>query len=146
MNAAINSAASIYLDANIIIYYMERDDELQQSVGQIIAKSVADGVSLFISEIGIAECLYGTYRPGREELSQKYIELFHEIALFSIIPIDGQRAMAAAKLGAEKGLKLVDAIHFVGAIETGSSVFLTNDARFKSSHQIEVVQLRHLLN
>jgi predicted nucleic acid-binding protein len=144
MKTRISSASSIYLDANALIYFMERSDDFQEKVGGVIAHAVENNIPLFVSEIGIAECLYGTYKNGREPLTSQYQELFYEIALFQIIPTDGQKLIAAAKIGADKGLKLVDATHFLSAMEAGCDLFLTNDTRFRSSHGVEVVTLSDL--
>lgn len=144
MNERISSAASIYLDANALIYFIERSDDLQAKVGGVIAHAVENNIPLFVSEIGIAECLYGTYKNGRESLTSEYQELFYEIALFQILPTDGPKLIAAAKIGAEKRLKLVDAVHFHSAIDAGCDLFLTNDTRFSSSHDVEVIGLTDL--
>ena len=144
MNARIKSASSIYLDANVLIYFIERADQLQEKVAVVIAYAVENNIPLFVSEIGIAECLYGTYKNGREPLSAQYQELFYEIALFNVIATDGRKLIAAAKIGAEKGLKLVDAAHFHAAMEAACDLFLTNDSRFRSSHNVEVIRLADL--
>jgi predicted nucleic acid-binding protein len=54
------------------------------------------------------------------------------------------RARLAARIGARKGLKLVDAIHFSAALEPGCDVFVTNDSRIRSSDGLEVVLLENL--
>ncbi len=144
MADVISTAISIYLDANAIIYFIERDDALQGKVATVIETAVSNNIPIYVSEIGIAECLYGTYRQGRESLTAKYQELFYEIGLLSIIPINGEIVIAAAKTGAEKGLKLVDAIHFQSAINANCTVFVTNDDRFQTSHAVEAIQLKNL--
>ena len=144
MNERISSASSIYLDANALIYFIERSDDLQEKVGSVISHAIENNIPLFVSEIGIAECLYGTYKNGREALTSQYQELFYEIALFQIIPTDGQKLIAAARIGADKGLKLVDASHFQSAIEARCELFLTNDSRFRSSHGVEIITLGDL--
>jgi len=41
-------------------------------------------------------------------------------------------------------LKLVDAAHFLAAVENQCDVFITNDARLRSSHGVEVIQVATL--
>jgi predicted nucleic acid-binding protein len=72
-----------------------------------------------------------------DELEARSNEIFYDIAL--VAPVDGEQLKAAARVGARKGLKLVDALHFVAAMESQCALFLTNDARFRSSDGIEVV-------
>jgi len=50
--------------------------------------------------------------------------------------------LAAAKPGAEKSLRLVDALHFFAVLELQSNVFVTNHERIRTSHGLNVVQLR----
>lgn len=144
MSASIASFSSAYLDTNTLIYFIERDDELQRKVGQFVAKAVAANAQLFVSEIGIAECFYGTYKKGEDELFAAYEHIFSEQSVFEILSIDGRQLIAAAKLGAEKGLKLVDAVHFQVAVEISCEIFVTNDRRFQSSHGLTVLQLSEL--
>jgi predicted nucleic acid-binding protein len=89
--------------------------------------------------LGIAECLYGAYKLNSDELEARYNEIFYDIALFEIAPVNGEQWKAAARVGARDGLKLVDALHFVAAVECQCAVFVTNDARFRSSDGVKVV-------
>lgn len=144
MNSALATASRIYLDANCLIYFVERADGLQEKISTFIRNAVEGGRGLVCSEVGLAECLYGAFKAKSAELEAAYREIFFDIALFEICPLDGERAISAAKLGAEKSLKLVDAIHFLAALECGCEVFLTNDERIRSSHGVSVVRLKDL--
>ena len=144
MNKAIEAASKIYLDANCIIYFVERADELQARIASLISYCADHGQGLACSEVGVAECFYGAFKMGSDALEATYSEIFYDIALFELCPLDGERAKDAARLGAEKSLKLVDALHFLAAIELECSVFVTNDVRFRSSHGVHVVQLKDL--
>jgi len=97
-----------------------------------------------VSEIGIAECLYGAYEVNSAALETRYNEIFYDIALFDIVPVNGERLKDAARVGARKGLKLVDALHFAAALESQCAIFLTDDARIRSSDGIEVVTAANL--
>jgi predicted nucleic acid-binding protein len=141
ISSKLKSASKIYLDANVIIYFFERSDHLQKNIGTLIAFAKGNNAELFVSDIGVAECLYGAFNAGSEALAEKYNEAFYEIALFNLIPVTSARIISAAKLGAEKNLKLVDATHFHAAIETGCQIFITNDQRFHTSHGVNVIQL-----
>jgi predicted nucleic acid-binding protein len=144
MNKAIEAASKIYLDANCIIYFVERADELQAKIAQLIRHAGDHEQGLACSEVGVAECLYGAFKMGNHVLEETYEDIFYNIALFELCPLDGQRAKQAARLGAEKSLKLIDATHFLAAIEFQCDVFVTNDARIRSSHGIQVIQLKDL--
>lgn len=144
MNERLIGASRIYLDANCIIYFIERTDELQGKVAKVIQFAGENDRHLVCSEVGVAECLYGAFKAKSRELEAAYKEIFYDLGLFELCAVDGDRVKAAAKIGAEKGLKLVDALHFVAAMEMECEIFVTNDERFRSSHGVEVVQLKDL--
>jgi predicted nucleic acid-binding protein len=144
MNDALADISRLYLDSNALIYFVEREDAIQRKVGGAIALALNSGRPVVVSEIGVAECLHGAYKRRSAELEARYLEIFGDIALFERTPIDGDRLRAAARLGAQKGLKLVDAVHFLAAMETECDVFLTGDNRMRSSHGIKVVAIGSL--
>lgn len=145
MNELLQSASRIYLDTNVLIYFVERTDALQVKVAQLFDFAVSSSIQIYMSEVGVAECLYGAFKRKSAALEAKYNEIFYEIGLFELLPLDGARAVLAAKIGAEEGLKLVDALHFCAALEADCSIFMTNDARFKSSHDVHVLQIADLI-
>jgi predicted nucleic acid-binding protein len=144
MNEAIRAAQRLYLDSNCLIYFIERDDDLKEKIADLITYADQNKIELICSEIGVAECLYGAFKRNSEALEALYTEMFYDIALFKLCPVDGERLMLAAKLGAEIGLKLVDAVHFLAAIEKECDVFITHDDHFRSSHGVTVVPLATL--
>ena len=144
MIEGFQSVEKIYLDTNSIIYFVECADALQQKIGSIIAAATQNNLALYVSYIGVAECMHGAFKAKSQTLADKYNEVFFDIALFNLVPVDNDRIISAAKLGAEKNLKLVDATHFLAAIEMECEVFLTNDRHFKSSHGITVLQVDDL--
>jgi predicted nucleic acid-binding protein len=144
MIAHFQLRSRIHFDANILIYLIERSDALQQKVAQALAYFEQTDANLFMSTIGVAECLYGAHKAKSENLVMQYEHIFYEDGLFTLIPIDNESVINAARLGAEKNLKLVDAIHFQAAIELGCELIFTNSRRFQSSHGIKVLQLTEI--
>jgi predicted nucleic acid-binding protein len=134
----------LYLDSSALIHFIERRDHMQARIGATLASVVEGGESVVLSEIGVAECLYGAYKVGSAELESRYLEVFANSAIFDIFPVDGERLEAAAKLGARKGIELVDAVHFAAAIERRCQVFLTDDERIRSSDGVTVVRVSAL--
>jgi predicted nucleic acid-binding protein len=140
----LHSNSKVYFDSNILIYLIERTDELQQKIVQTLAMLEQTEATLHISTVGVAECVYGAHKSNSEKLLQQYQNIFYNDGLFNLVPIDSERIIRAAKLGAEKTLKLIDATHFLSAVEMGCDIFLTNDRNFRSSHNVTVVQLDDL--
>ncbi len=77
-------------------------------------------------------------------MGKAYDAFFRETALIQLTPVDGPLLMRAAQVGASSGLRLLDAVHVVSAIEAGASHFLSNDQAISRAPGIEIVQLAHL--
>lgn len=141
MNRDIQHAGKIYVDANIIIYFLEGDEARQDTAAGLFRCAEENGIPLMTSEIAVAECLYGAYKAEKPDLAEDYRELFHEIGLFHLIPVEREITERAAKIGAANGLKLIDAIHVTSALDVGCTVFVTNDRRVTAVDGLKVVQL-----
>jgi len=144
MNKSVEEAQKIYIDANIVIYFLEGENENQERATALFRYAAENEIPLMTSEITIAECLYGVYRSGRDALKEDYTQLFYGVAPFHFIPVERRIAERSAEVGAKLKLKLIDAIHFESALEVGCDVFVTNDKGIKSTDSLKVVQLSDL--
>jgi predicted nucleic acid-binding protein len=133
-----DSAARIYVDTNIWIYYLEAHPELWEAVDEIFAAADLAGATLFTSEITIAECLVKPARLGDEATVKLYQTFFDEGGVV-LTRLDGALARRAAISSGPLGLKLIDSIHYVSAREAGCTHMLTRDGRFKSDGELTVI-------
>jgi predicted nucleic acid-binding protein len=140
----IQPGSLIYLDANVIVYFIERRDALQEKVADVLRDGVASGCRFVVSEAGVAECFFGVFKSGSSELLRAYEAFFREATLIELVNVDGPLLMRAARLGAGAGLKLLDAAHVVSAIEAGATHLLTNDQRLSQTQAVAIVQLAEL--
>ena len=141
MNRDIAEARQLYIDSNIIIYYIEGSEESQRQADVLFEYAESNNIILMTSEIAIGECLYGAYKRGRKDSVEKFEMLFDDTGLFHFIPVDIEIIMRAAKIGAENKLKIIDALHFASAIDVECDAFVTNDRGIQSSPDLKVVQL-----
>lgn len=144
MNRDIEKARKIYIDANIVIYFLEGDDQNQDKATTLFRYADENAIPMLTSDITIAECLHGAYKSGKDILVEKYKNLFHEIGVFHFVPVEQEIAERSAEIGAGQKLKLIDAIHVTSALSVGCDVFVTNDRRIKSTEELRVVQLLDL--
>lgn len=140
----VRPGGRIYLDANVIVYFIERQDRLQRSVAEVFAAGAHAGCRFVVNEAGVAECFHGVFRIGSADLEDRYRRFFADPMLIETSPVDGRLLLRAARLGAAEGLGLVDATHVVSALECGATHLLTNDRRMRSPVGIEIVQLGDL--
>ncbi len=143
-NAIVGSARKVYFDSNAIIYFLEDEGPLQAKVAAIFYDLIEKRIPLATSELAIVECLFGAYKRRNSALKAAYHRLFFQDKAFELVTLDFDILSAAAHLGAENGLKLMDAAHFSSAIASRCDAFLTNDARIRPSHGVDVVRLRNV--
>lgn len=132
----------LYLDAQILIYTVERDPVYASTLADLWAKSDAGGLALITSELTTLECLTGAYRRKSPALLAQYDEALASTSI-QTVPIGQEVLRHAARLRADTpSLRTPDAIHLATAITAACQGFLTNDRRLRSlpglvCHQLE---------
>ena len=130
--------ARIYVDSNIWIYFLEGHPAFAPEVRALFLAADKASARLLTSEIAIAECLIKPAKD-RDQLKIAAYDTLFTRPVVEILPIDGALTRRAALAGGALGLKLVDAIHYVSALEAGCGYFLTGDSRFRSGPDLTVV-------
>jgi predicted nucleic acid-binding protein len=141
MSRSLKEVSKLYLDSNIFIYLLEGEPELQELVQSAFSAFDENKVTLYTSEITITECLNGAFRARLEDLAQKYLDLFGSEDFVTVLPVDSDVCIEAARLGAAHRLKTVDAIHLASATLAGCQALLSNDGGFRSTEGVEAIQL-----
>ena len=132
------------IDTNVVIYLIEGHPAFRQLAVTVMEHIVSRGLRAVISEIGVAECLYGVGKPGRARHKQDYLTFFFDRGVVEIQPLTSKIIMSAATNGAILGLTLMDALHFEAARESGCNCFVTNDKGFQSFQGLDTIQLSSL--
>ncbi|HTU90270.1 MAG TPA: PIN domain-containing protein [Gemmataceae bacterium] len=134
----------VYLDANPIIYTVEKHPvygPLLQPLWQAVQARTIEVIS---SELALMETLVGPLKSGNTTL-----ELQYEQALLGtdmrLIPITQAILREAARLRATTKLKTPDALHAATAQQAGCVLFITNDAGFRGVASLPLVILDDLL-
>jgi predicted nucleic acid-binding protein len=135
-----DSSARIYVDTNIWIYYIESHPTFREKIDEIFERADVSGATLVTGEIAIAECLVRPSRQGETAIIQLYEDFFEESGV-EFVKLDGALARRAALASGVLGLKLIDAIHYISARESGCTHILTRDGKFKSGPNLVVVGL-----
>jgi predicted nucleic acid-binding protein len=128
----------VYVDSNIWVYYIEANPAFVEAVRQIFVTVEKAGARLVTNEITIAECLYKPAKEGNAAALDAYDRLFGSGEI-EITRLDGALARSAALHGGQLGLKLIDAIHYIGALECGCDVFVTADSQFRTGPKMRVM-------
>ncbi len=122
----------------MFIAFVEHPRADTRALQQIFRRTAEAGSTLITSEITFAECLYGATKQDNAAAIAAYERLFLSGDIVMVPLADGVAARAA-HYGGALGLKLVDCIHYLTALEQGCDFFLTGDKRFKSDDNMRVI-------
>jgi predicted nucleic acid-binding protein len=137
-------ALKIMLDTNILIFLFE---DIKPYAGKVEAllNSFMEGRNQgLISTINVAEVMTGFYSAGKGEEAAKAITLLRDLTIngLRIVPVSLEIADLAAKLRAERGGKLPDALVAATAIDQGAAVIYSQDRGLQRfSDYIKIEQL-----
>ncbi len=134
----------VYLDANGLIYSVERI-EPYRALLEPMWQAVQEGdLTVVSSPVLVAEALVKPMRDGNREIEEQYREVFASGAI-SLLDASYEVFEDAARLRAETGLAIPDALHAATALRAGCSLFITNDDDFRRVEGLPTAILRDLL-
>ena len=132
----------IYLDTNIFIYALEAYPAYVSTLTSLFAAIDEGTIKAVTSELTLAEVLIKPMMDDNAELQTVYKETLRSSEAFSVIPVNRQILIEAAKLRAEsETLRLPDAIHLATARVHHCTFFLTNDKRLGTLPDCHIVIL-----
>ena len=131
----------VYIDSNIFIYFIETTPGFLPLVKRLFSQMAESGASAVTSQLTLAECIYRPSRNEDHELVLLYESLLESSGDVVALALDGALIKRAALNCGALGLKLLDAIHFVSALEAGCDFFVTADTAFKSGPAMKVLRL-----
>lgn len=106
----------LYVDTDILVYLLEQHHDYSQAVAHTLE---ANHGPLITSTITVVEFLAGTVSSTLATL--------HMVPGLQFIELNDQLAEQAATYQRKHGMQIGDAIHLATAVDSGTSVFFTND-------------------
>jgi predicted nucleic acid-binding protein len=134
---------AVYLDTAPLIYYLEENATHSSYLNQLFKKNEAGEFIFYSSVVTLTEVLTLPFRQGNVELAEQYQYFLSETQTLKLIPVNLPIAKLAAKLRAEYGIRMPDAIHLATAMEIKADWFLTNDIALKKIKGLNVITLTH---
>jgi uncharacterized protein len=127
----------IYLDSAILIYYFDGIGPFQiRATNRLTALQVA-GDQVAVSDLTRLECRVKPIQLG-DALRLSKFDGFFALPDVRIVPLTTTVYDRATAIRAAHAIKTLDAIHLAAAVEGGCAVFLTNDTRLGSFHDLTV--------
>ncbi len=121
-------SGSVYLDANSVIYAVEKIEPYHSFLATLWPAARMGQVSIVTSELTWLETLVKPLRDSNTGL-ERLFRAFLTAREVELIPTTLALWEQAARLRA-LGLKTPDALHAATGLAVGCSLFLTNDAAF----------------
>lgn len=134
--------AKVYLDANIFIYTFGGYSIYREILLPVIDLSEKNEIFAVTSELTLAEVMVAPLMRQNKEIEQLYDSVIQDSSTLSVVPLKRNVLLSAAALRARYSIKLPDALHLATAQITDCRFFLTNDNRFKSINNLQVLYLR----
>ena len=129
----------ICVDANCVIYLIEKNPLWGPKVVARLATAKAAGDTVAVCDLARAECLIGPLKAGDAPVLADYQRFFSSSAV-QMLPLTAAVCERAAevRVASLMKIKLPDALHLAAAIIHGCGLFLTNDAQLKKCGGITV--------
>ena len=138
------TGGSVYVDANAIIYSVERVEPYRGLLAQMWEEARAGRFTLASSELVTLETLIKPLRDGNARLEMLFRSILAS-AEMDLIPASLATWEDAARIRAETGLATPDALHAATALGAGCAAFITNDTDFRRVEGLPVVVLDDLV-
>ena len=139
------TTGSVYIDANAIIYSVERIEPYRELLAPMWQEAGAGRFTLASSELVVLETLIKPLRDSNARLEMLFRSVFAATEM-ELIPATLTVWEDAARTRAATGLKTSDALHAATALSAGCALFVTNDSDFRRVPRPAIVVLDDLVN
>lgn len=127
---SITPTDSLVLDTNILISAINKSASYSTNSIKLLNKIREVNPKVFISTIAFEEFFVQIYKKKLEKDIPYFEDFIAGGGLFTVVDVNRQIAIRAAKIRAEYNLRAPDAIHLSTGLEVGAKLFLTADKRF----------------
>ena len=125
-----------FVDTNIILYSLGRDDALQRSCDAIVRHSAANtSAPLVVSAEVLQEVFHVLFRRYGKARAREAIEVAH--ASFVSEPVLPEDVLDAARMDASPGLQARDLVHLATMRRLGLNIIVSSDRAFDQVAGIE---------
>lgn len=140
-------AITAVLDTNILLNAKNANEPYSRHSLQVL-DAVEDGsIHAILSIISIAELCTGYYSQGDKKGKEELLAHLISTKGFEIVNLDLDIADAAARIRADTGLRLPDAIIIATGLAKGAKYLVTHDKELnKADRHLETISSKELLD
>lgn len=146
LNTALARMAGqkVYFDTNVFIYFLDQGT-LFNTVAPLLMACVEGRMMGCTGDAAVAETMVMPYRAQDVARIAKFKAFFGLEGFLTIHTHTAQTFDLAAQLAGTQGMRLMDALHYATAIQSGCRFLVTNDRRIDSSAALEIISVKALL-
>jgi len=126
----------IFIDTNIIIYFLEKNEQFHKKVSGCFEKAERKEIELFTSSLSYMEVLVPIIKTKNTSLESQYNFLFKDF--LNLIAIGLEVARIAASLRGKYPIRTPDALQIACAVKAHCDMFVTADSTLKKIKDIKV--------
>lgn len=126
---SIRSSQAISLDSNIFIRALDDLGSLGDQARALLEHIKQVSPKIYISTILLEEFFVKVFKEKRESELVYIMDFLTLGGLITILDMNKEIAIMAAKVRSDYDIKAPDAIHLASAINAGANVFITTDKR-----------------
>jgi predicted nucleic acid-binding protein len=130
---------SVGVDTSPFIYLWEQHSRYSSLAEELFRHLRQPHVRGITSVITLIEACIHPQRQGRLDLVQAYENSLMHSQQIRMLPIDAALARRAVNLRAAYEIHVPDALQISAAIESGATLFVTNDRRLSKVQEIEIL-------
>lgn len=131
------------LDSNIFIYHFESNPAFISYTSRIFTSLIKTSSYGITSIISLIETL--SY-PSPGNVLEAIEEGFRTVPNLTVVEINHEIAVEAARIRRSYGIRLPDAIQLATALHGKADIFITNDVRLQNFKDIKIVLLTDIKN
>jgi predicted nucleic acid-binding protein len=132
---AISAGARLYLDANIFIYFVEGHPAFANALA-LLFRGIDEG--------SIIAVLVKPLADGKPGIAEVYENVLATASKIQMTPVSRDLLLASARLRAEWGGKLFDAIHIATALASNCDILLTEDRGIRTPPALTILRVGQL--
>ncbi|MCU0755218.1 MAG: PIN domain-containing protein [Xanthomonadales bacterium] len=133
---ALPDGALLLVDSAPIIYVLESHRQFAARFEPVFQRHAAGRLRLAVTTVTLVEVMTGPLRAGEEALARRYRAALES---WQVVDLTADIAESAARLRAQYGLKLPDAVQLASALAINAAALVTHDRDFSKVRGIPIL-------
>jgi predicted nucleic acid-binding protein len=127
----INTAKSVYIDSNCLMYYFEGSTSFATSIEKLFDSCIDNNVKMLSCHLTLAEMLVLPCKTNNKPIIELYKNLEKHIPNFYFCSVSKEVFVLSAEIRAKYNFRTPDSIHLATAELNNCDLFVSADKKIK---------------